>query len=380
MSKTSNKKVYQLGEHSKAKIACYTNYLRMYLNILAYSRFDKIYILDLFAGEGRDVLLEPCSSVAAAEIIKEHYDIQPKTCKSILFYLNDAGNSVIEKGVKKIDRVQHFIENVKLPLSVDIKYSDKKFEAIIDLLIERLNKLKSSERALCFIDPFGYKYSKPEKIKGLLSNGKTEIILFIPICFLHRFAAKAVKDEDYKGGKHIEEFLSVIFDNKIPEIGNQILFIKKIQTQFKIYLQIPYVDVMFIEKDKGQYFALFFFSNNKLGFEKMLEAKWKIDENNGHGFKVNANTIKINLFDNIDHDNYMYILYNEIKLRKKMSNQEIFDFGLDNNHLPRHSLKVLQQLKRDKNIKVTTENGIDAINFYIDDNHEKTVFCIPLNN
>lgn len=377
MSKASNKNVYKLPEHSKAKIACYINYLRMYLNILAYSPFEKIYILDLFAGEGRDIANEPCSSVAAAEIIEEHYNQASKTCNNILFYLNDSGMSVIDTGTKKIDRVKMFIDKIKIPSNVEIKYTDKKFEDIIDSLIIRLQRLQLSERALCFIDPFGYKYSKPEKIKGLLDNGKTEVLLFIPVCFLHRFAAKAVKDEDFVEGKHIEEFLSVIFNKQIPEIGNQIAFIKKIESQFKIYLQVPYVDVTYIEKERGQFFALFFFSNNKLGFEKMLEAKWKVDELNGHGFKMDINKIRGSLFENLDHDDYTNLLYSEIVQRKRMSNQQVFDFGLNNNHLPKHSTKVLQQLKKDKKIRVLTEEGYDAPGFYIDDKHEKTVYFTP---
>lgn len=60
-----------------------------------------------------------------------------------------------------------------------------------------------------------------------------------------------------------------------------------------------------------------------------------------------------------------------------MSNQEVFDFGLDNNHLPKHSTKVLQQLKRDNKIKVLTEDGNNALGFYIDDQHEKIVYFTP---
>ncbi|MBC7449910.1 MAG: hypothetical protein H7259_00320 [Cytophagales bacterium] len=134
---------------------------------------------------------------------------------------------------------------------------------------------------------------------------------------------------------------------------------------------------MFIEKEKGQYFALFFFSNNKLGFEKMLEAKWKIDETNGHGFKVNVTKNENTLFENLDHDDYTNVLFEEIERRGRMTNQEIFDFGLNNNHLPKHSVKVLQQLKRDKKVNVITEEGIKSFGMYIDDNHEKQVYFTP---
>src|SRR5690606_8893680 len=108
--------------------------------------------------------------------------------------------------IKKIDRVKRFVEEVKLGSKVEVKYDDKKFEVLIENVIERLNKLSKDEKALCFIDPFGYKYSKPETIRELMANGQTEILLFIPICFMHRFAGKAIKDYNFIEGKHIDNF------------------------------------------------------------------------------------------------------------------------------------------------------------------------------
>lgn len=374
MSKAASNKVYRLQSHSLAKIACYRRYLEIYLVVLANSPFKKIYLLDLFAGEGRDVDGKACSSVAAAEVLKDHYTGPTKKCESVVLFLNDSGNSVIEKKAKKIDRIKRFIGEIGLPKNVDVNYSEKKFENLIEPVIKRLNQLNNNEKALCFIDPFGYKYSKVGTIKELLANGRTEVLLFIPICFMHRFAGKALKDEDFVEGIHIDEFITELFQGQLPDTKNQITFIKGIQSQFKTYLNISFVDVLYIEKEKNQYFALFFFSNSKRGFQKMLDAKWTIDEENGHGFKVNHGSITPSLFENTDHENYTYLLYDELKKRKQMSNQEVFDFGLMNNHLPKHSKKVLDELKEEKKIEVIDEKGNKALGYYLEDNHEKKVF------
>lgn len=378
MSKASSKKVYRLAAHSLAKIACYRRYLQIYLVVLAQTSFKKIFLLDLFAGEGRDVDGKACSSIAAVEVLNEHYNGTNKKCESIILFLNDSGNSVIEKGVKKIDRVKRFVKEIQLPENVLITYSDKKFEQLIDQVVNRLDKLQNSEKALCFIDPFGYKYSKPGTIRELMENGKTEILLFIPICFMHRFAGKALKDEDFTEGVHIEEFITELFGGEIPDIKSQIAFIKCIQAQFRKYLNIPYVDVLYIEKEKNQYFALFFFSNSKRGFQKMLDAKWTIDEENGHGFKVSHGSITPSLFENVDHQDYTHRLYEEISKRGQMSNQEIFDFGLYNNHLPKHSKKVLDELKKEAKIEVVDRNGAKAHGYYLEDNHAKKVIIKAL--
>src|SRR5688500_9509802 len=113
MGKASSKKVYRLEPYSLAKIACYRRYLQIYLVVLAQAFFKKIYLLDLFAGEGRDIDGKACSSLTAAEILNEHYNGSTTKCENIVLFLNDSGDSVIEKGVKKIDRVKRFVEEVK---------------------------------------------------------------------------------------------------------------------------------------------------------------------------------------------------------------------------------------------------------------------------
>jgi hypothetical protein len=49
-----------------------------------------------------------------------------------------------------------------------------------------------------------------------------------------------------------------------------------------------------------------------------------------------------------------------------MTNQEIFDFGLENNHLPKHSKRLLDELKKESKIKITTDSGIDALGYYLE--------------
>jgi three-Cys-motif partner protein len=374
MSKASNKKVYELPEHSLAKIELYRTYLEIYLAVLANTSFKTIYILDLFAGEGRDINGNACSSIAAVEVLDEHYRLAQTKCNNVVLFLNDAGQSVIEKKVKKIDRVKRLAEEIPLPANVSIRYSDKDFSELIGSVIKRLDQLAAEEKALCFLDPFGYKYSKPEMLRELLKNGNTELLLFIPICFMHRFTAKAMKDQTFTEGKHIEEFISALFEDHLPDITTQVSFIKSIKNQFQTYLSIPYVDVTYIEKGKGQYFALYFFSRSKRGFQKMLESRWNLDEKNGHGFAVNHSASRPSLFENIDHEDYASVLLKKITAKKIMTNQEVFDFGLENNHLPKHTRKVLAEFKKNNIIDVISETGNPSPAYYLEDNHPNKIF------
>ena len=56
-----------------------------------------------------------------------------------------------------------------------------------------------------------------------------------------------------------------------------------------------------------------------------------------------------------------------------MTNQELFDFGLNNNHLPKHTKKVLDEMKGNGKIEVRDINGLTSIGYYIEDNHDKKI-------
>ncbi len=136
MSKASNKKVFELPDHSLAKIDFYRKYLDIYLAVLANTAYSQIYILDLFAGEGRGIHGNACSSIAAIEALKDHYNSDLKKCPSIILFLNDSGESVIEKSIKKIDRVKRFAEEITLPGCVKTYHTAKSFEELIPQIIK----------------------------------------------------------------------------------------------------------------------------------------------------------------------------------------------------------------------------------------------------
>ena len=46
-----------------------------------------------------------------------------------------------------------------------------------------------------------------------------------------------------------------------------------------------FVDSFVIKRELNQFYCLFFFTSNTLGYLKMLEAKWKIDKEDGRGWQ-----------------------------------------------------------------------------------------------
>lgn len=370
--------ITSLFEHSEAKVKLYGRYLSIYLNVLARSTITNIYLFDLFCGEGIYKDGGKGSPIVALECIKNHYYANDSSCPNLFVLFNDSEESEIEIGKLKITRVKEYASKIFCPKNVRVEYTKIDYNKLVQKVIERTAALKGNERALIFIDPWGYKEIDPHDIKRLIQNGKTEVILFLPIYFMSRFANKS-KDEEFKGGKALRQFMSKLFGSleNIPHIDGQKEFIYLIQEQFKRYMSLKYVDTFKIERDNNNWFCIFFFTSNKKGFQKMLDAKWSIDKKRGDSFKI-GDDIVIELFDEMKISNYEGKVLQFLKNKIAATNMDLLDFGLENNFLPKHTKAVLDGIKKDYKIEVVSLDGKAALGYYIGD--EKRLVNIKLSN
>ncbi len=373
MSKIKNSQI-NMYEHSKAKVDLFKRYFSIYLNVISRTSFvNKIYLYDLFAGEGRYSDGEKGSPVVAMECIASHYFNNGSTCPNIDVWRNDFSKSQIETDKFKIDRVKDFVDKIYRPDNVNVDFTKIDSSQILSEIDTRLNKLKKDERALLFIDPWGYKDIKPKELKSILANGKTEIILFLPISFMYRFANKALIDEGFAGGKPLEEFLKELFVGKMPDTNNQIKFIDAIKEEFKIYTSLKYVDTFTIERENNNFFCLFFFTNNKTGYSKMLDAKWKFDEQSGRAFELKHNPLQTSMFDAVTEVDYVSQIKDFLKFRKSATNQELFDYGLEKGFLPKHTKQVLDELKKKDSLIIEALDNQPIKGYYLDDKNERKI-------
>jgi three-Cys-motif partner protein len=363
-----------LEDHSKAKVELYERYLSIYLNIMSRTDYiQRIHLFDLFAGEGVYQNNQKGSPLITIQTIKNHYFSNNKTCPNLDVYFNDDGQSEIDRGKSKIERIQSYVEKEFMPNNVKPHYDKIPYSSIVASVKDILAKMTSAERALLFIDPWGYKDIDPSELRALLQNRRTEIILFLPIYHMYRFANKALDEGDkFPGGKPLEKFLTVLFNGSRPKTGSSSEFIDSLSDQFKSFLNIDYTDTFTIERDKGNFFCLFFFTPNKVGYRKMLEAKWNFDEENGKGFSIENNSGQTGLFNVVETNNYFSKVAKLLGARTDITNRKLFDFGLENRHLPKHTTMVLDALKREGKLDVMSLDDKQVRGFYID-NEERLV-------
>lgn len=343
----------ELLEHSRAKVELLKTYLSTYLNIISrVEYFNKVHIYDLLCGEGIYKDNSEGSPIAILKTISNHYFSNNQTCPDIDLYLNDNGKSEIEPDKLKIERVEKLSEKIFKPQNLNIQFSSIDYSKICPTVLNKLN-ISKQDKHLIFIDPHGYKDIKLKQIVEFLELGNSEVILFLPLFDMYRFANKSY-DENYKGGQALRNLLEDCFNNNIVKFTSVFDFTNKLKNAFIEHTN-RFVDTFLLEKDKGNYYGLFFFTPNALGFEKMLEAKWKVDTEQGRGFSKRISNQQ-SFFETLEVSNYPYELENFLKKSIK-TNSEIYIFGLNKGYLPRHSIEVLKPLRENNKLIIKDLQG-----------------------
>ena len=335
--------------HSKAKVDFYKTYLERYVAILCQSQYiSRIRIYDVFCGMGIYDDGGKGSPVVAYDTIKGIYEAHNITNKTeIELVVNDKSEARIAKVKEYIDLNKHSYCNVR-PYNLEINQ-------LLEVIVPEINNTPTDTRNLVFIDPYGYKDIKKELLLELMKNGYTEVILFLPISHMQRFTNAAIQDEDaIIQYEPLREFVYSFFPNTDHPIRQNtvkaIEYINYVANALKFDNKF-FATSYFIERDKANYFALFFMSSNIFGFEKILETKWKLDEEHGGGFRLPEKEQTIDMFA----DEFALETKNENARRLKKileealkspkTNNDIYELVVRNEFLPKHANEVLKDLQ-----------------------------------
>jgi len=341
-----------LMQHSEVKIRLLKLYLERYLNVLTQSKyFGDIQLYDLFCGEG----IYDGDGKGSPIIILE-------TIKNIFYSNKSKGNTTnkfnclfndIEKW--KVEKLRNEITNRNLHYSEigKLNFSQKDYPDLIPEVANEINGLKK-QKAFVFIDPYGYKDIKVSDIKSLLKSNKSEVLLFLPTQFMFRFETKGTPE-------CLVDFISELMPvDQWPISETGIDFIENLTEAFRNSLGRDYfVDSFIITRDKNQFFCLFFFTSHIYGFDRMLDAKWKIDEEDGRGWHYQ---IEHSLFSQVEKKANTYKFEQKLIafLKAERSNSELYEFRVHNGHLATHTNEILMKFQNEGKLISLKADGSPA--------------------
>ncbi|MBL7811044.1 MAG: three-Cys-motif partner protein TcmP [Bacteroidetes bacterium] len=346
-------------EHSEIKVLLLRKYLEKYISILAHSPFiSEVEVYDLFCGEGIYENGKTGSPVIILNLIRDIYLKYSSNFQGDINFkcvFNDFNKDKIAKLQKYISENNISLDGFGSFTCKNVDYNEIKIP-LLD------SKTPGNRRRFIFIDPYGYKDIKITDIERMLSDGFTEVLLFLPTQFMYRFEKEATPDS-------LQIFLNdAMQDIELKSSKSGIDFINNLQQGFSNRLITKHVDSFIITREGNQYFAMFFFANHLYGLEKFLEAKWDIDEEQGRGWSPKS-AGQIDLFNPVDSSPVLDKFEENLKvfLREKRTNIEVHRFTILNRHLVKHTNIILKDLQDRNKLKVTLNDGKDARkgSFYI---------------
>ncbi len=358
-----NKFYDKMQEHTKVKIEFYKRYLDRYLSILVNSgKIDEINIYDLFCGTGiyeDNQFGSPIVARDAIQSVKERFN---SSVVKINLFVNDMDKISIDKLTNLIQS-----DSYNFNISINNKNVNELYE-VISNSIRSQNRFKIKN--LIFLDPFGYSDINIEFVRDIILHGNSEFIIFLPITHIYRFISIREKVEN------LDNFLNSlnIFNESFEDIFGLIEFIK-LSMKFDSNI---FSSAYYLQKDQSNIHALFFISSNILGYERIIDLKWKLNEEDGKGFNLpEKNESLFAEFDKVEKiKNSFNNLYELTKdfIKVERNNLELYEFCLLKEYRITHINEVLRQLQNEEKIEVKNSQIEDKIKkgaFYINyDNYK----------
>lgn len=342
-------------EHSQAKVALYSTYLSTWLNIMARtSSVSTVYIFDLFAGEGLYEDNKKGSAILACEAVKNHFYSSQDAELKVRIWFNDNEMSRFETDVRKVDRLKRIVQSLQIPANTDIEYFFEDYDDIWPRALAEVQQTNAA-KGLFFLDPYGYKDIDPGDIRNIILAGDTEVILFVPISHMYRFAEASIKGE-FPGGASLRMLLQKLFEDGLPEFSSVHDFIDQLKIRLRKFIGADsvFVDTFIIERDASNVYVLFFFTSHVRGFEKMLDAKWRLDRQSGEGFRREQS---IQMFTDIELRCYPEKLHKYISESAHRTNHDLYQYGLEHGFLPKHTNYALKELFVDEQVERFSLDG-----------------------
>lgn len=364
--------------HSEAKVAFYREYLTRFLSIMSVSQIEHVNIFDVFCGRGVYANGGLGSPIQAMETIARVRKDHPSRTEFKL-YLND----LVEKhvlGVKEYIN-EHFTDDL-----CKVKYLNLPIQRLFEALVPHLYTTDKASKNLVFIDPYGYKDIHRATLYNLMNNGRTEILLFLPISFMHRFTHYAFSGKKDKKAEPLKKFIAEFFEADSPLLKEEAMdvktYINELARAFSFNGEF-YTTSYFIKRDSKNYFALFFITNNLLGLERAIDSMWALDEAEGRGFHEKEDKNQPRLFDeeifieNKHHEQHEYLktIFLSLLLKNNLTNCDIYRATLFQGFKTTHATEVFRDLENSGIIQVVRLDGKERRknSFYINykEGHDK---------
>jgi three-Cys-motif partner protein len=331
---------------TKAKLEIVSAYLGAWFGILATKSFKHVIYIDGFCGPGKYKTGEDGSPVIAARLASATAQRYAGFKASLIFIDTDERALAHLRTLEAIKK-QH--------PNVEIKIMQGEFTSKVEEIVSYL-KLYPGSPTFSFIDPFGFGHSPLEKIRQLMHNAHSELFVNFWCGYMNRF-------KEHENEEITAKIKAMIGADELSSIIDADDSIDAFCTAFEAQLsRVGRYTLKFMMRDEKHIRdnAFFFCGRNAKGFEKIKQAMWKIDPEDGNSYSSHREAQQITaqgkLFESAAQTTRLSKLLTEkFSRRKDVPISEIFAWVIEGTDifLPSHARVELESLLAKRKISYT---------------------------
>jgi three-Cys-motif partner protein len=321
------------------KLEIFRGYVREWLPVfLSRKSYNAINIFDFFAGPGRD-----CNGVAGSPLIiidelKKYLENTVFSAASkikIRVLFNDSDQNKMSLLQKEITGESTFIiETTNLSF-------DESFTAQRSVLESTL------EAKLVILDQSGIKQISHSTFRELINFPASDFIFFISSSILKRFISEEGVRQ-YFPDMSTEE-VNIITATDIHRFVCS-YYKKLIPVEKEFYL------TSFSIKKRSNIYGIIFGSGRLLGLEKFLKVCWNKDSISGEAnYDIDDDIVRQGktLYPELNISKKLDLFKDRIMgfLQDYKSNNELYQYTLENGCLPKHTNDILKELQKDRRLE-----------------------------
>ena len=227
---------------------------------------------------------------------------------------------------------------------VNVLYFNKDFQILWNSLKDKI----TDETNIIFFDQYGVKQILKKHIVELESFKTTDYMFFISSSFMNRFGEKGFQHlfPDFNFSK----IKNAGFDNSHRVILGEFRKLIPVNGKTRLY---PF-SLEKIKNNKRNVYGLIFGTKHPLGVEKFLDVAWDKNKINGEAnFDIDNEFINCQncFFPVKTKRKFFEITLEEFILNHpNPTNKDIFDFTLEQGHIPKHAVELLARMKKEKKL------------------------------
>lgn len=333
---------HPFDEGTITKLEIFEDYLKEWLPTFVMSRADSdIWIFDFFAGPGRDITGTAGSPIRTLQQIKAQFgNIFQKRCK-VHVCLNEydsAKFNTLKQCCEKFINDNSELKRLYNKYLFLIFHNDDFAE-----LFPNYYRIIYSNPSLIFLDQNGMRFLADKYLSSLESMPRTDFLYYLSSSYFKRFGDTPAFQTNMK----ID--MEKVRQNPYKYIHRSILEQLKERLSPESSLKL----YPFTIKKGPNIYGIIFGAKHPLAVDKFLRTAWKKNAINGEAnFDIDDDKNK-NQLDIFGEIKLTKIESFQLELRRQVlngllkTNKDVFDYTLEQGHIPQHASDELKRMKKD---------------------------------